>query len=86
MFIIDEVDDDAGFGVYVPYASFTLGVEAAGVRVLAEGRAQFRWQWGADDRGQLQFGISVAHVWESRLKSRPRMGPGRPRACGDKRC
>ncbi len=86
MFIVDDVDGDGGFGVYVPYASFTMGVEAAGMRVLAEGRAQFRWQWGADDRGQLQFGLSIAHVWESPLKSRRRRPPRSPRACAGKRC
>lgn len=86
MFIVDEVDDDGGFGIYAPYAAFTLGVEAGGVRVLAEGRAQFRWQWGAEDRGQLQLGLSVAHVWESKLKSRRHRGPHPVKACFGEKC
>jgi hypothetical protein len=86
MFIVDEVDDDGGFGIYAPYAAFSLGVEAAGVRVLAEGRAQFRWQWGAEDRGQLQLGLSVAHLWESQLKPRRRRRPHPSGACFGEKC
>ncbi|MEZ4221647.1 MAG: hypothetical protein R3B13_12020 [Polyangiaceae bacterium] len=67
LFIVDDVKDDTGFGLYAPFGAFALGIEAGGVRILAEGRAQFRWQWGADDRTQLSVGLSIAHVFENEV-------------------
>lgn len=72
-FIVDKVDGDGGFGIYAPFGSLCLGVEIGSTfRVLAEGRAIYRWQWGAPDRGQLQAGLTFVQLFESPVKSPPR--------------
>jgi hypothetical protein len=69
MFIYDEVAGDGGFGLYAPFATACVGVEIAGFRLLGDFRATHRWQWGADDRGQIQVGVTMTQFIES---------PGRP--------
>jgi hypothetical protein len=63
-FIVDRVHDDTGFGLYVPLAEACLGIELSGFRLLADARALYRWQWGADDRAQYQVGISMSQFLE----------------------
>lgn len=70
MFIVDEVDDDGGFGIYAPFATANVGIELGGFRLLADARAIYRWQWGADDRAHLQLGIAVSQFLESRRPPR----------------
>ncbi len=73
LFIVDTVKDDGGFGVYAPYGAFALGFEVPGVlRVGAEARAIYRWQWGAPDYAQVQTGISLTILQEQRAPRRPR--------------
>ncbi|MCC6557347.1 MAG: hypothetical protein IT372_30725 [Polyangiaceae bacterium] len=55
----DEVRGDGGFGILAPMAVATIGLDFASVRVLADGRAQYRWNWGAEDRWQITVGISI---------------------------
>lgn len=76
-FIVDKVNDDGGFGIYAPFGSLTLGLEAASFRILADARAIYRWQWGAPDRGQLQMGLTFVQFFESPIKNRPRRTPAR---------
>jgi hypothetical protein len=81
LFIVDKVHDDGGFGIYAPFGSLCLGVEINSTfRVLAEGRATYRWQWGAPDRGQFQAGLTFAQMFESPVKNPPRKPKPKPRA------
>jgi len=64
-FVYDEVAGDGGFGLYAPFASACLGVEIGGFRLLGDFRATHRWQWGADDRGQIQLGVTMSQFLES---------------------
>jgi hypothetical protein len=57
--IYDRVDGDGGFGIFAPTTGVAMGGDFESVRVLLEGRAQYRWQWGADDRFQLQAGLTI---------------------------
>jgi len=65
MLIVDRVHDDTGVGIYVPLADTALGIELSGFRLLADARAMYRWQWGADDRAQYQVGITMSHFLET---------------------
>lgn len=67
-FEIDKVEGDTGFGLYAPFGTATIGMEIAGMRLLADGRALYRWQWGAPDRAQIQVGITMVHFIESPLR------------------
>ena len=55
----DRVRGDGGFGILAPMALATLGLDLGSVRILADGRAQYRWNWGAEDRWQLTLGLSI---------------------------
>jgi hypothetical protein len=70
LFVYDDVEDDGGFGIYAPFGAASLGLDLGGVRILADGRAIYRWQWGAPDRGQLMLGLSLAHTIEERAAPR----------------
>ncbi len=78
LFIYDRVDDDGGFGIYAPFGAATMGFDFGGFRILADGRAIERWQWGAPDRPQLQVGVTLSQVLGTsrnqgpRQRSRPR--------------
>jgi len=65
VFVYDRVDDDGGFGLYAPFGSVALGLDFGPVRVLAEGRATYRWQWGAPDRAQATVGLSLVYALAS---------------------
>jgi hypothetical protein len=57
--LLDHVRDETGLGFLAPQGSAKLGLDLGFLRVFAEGRAAYRWQIGADDRGQLQVGALV---------------------------
>ena len=47
VFIYDDIDDDAGFGLYAPFAAAEVGLELSPVfRLSADARGIYRWQWG----------------------------------------
>jgi hypothetical protein len=81
-FIVDNVNDDGGFGIYAPFGALTLGLEVASFRILADARAIYRWQWGAPDRGQVQLGLTFVQFFESPIKNRPRRAPARKASKG----
>ena len=58
--IYDKILDDGGFGIFAPLGTAALGIDGAGYRVLADFRAQYRWEWGAEDRYQLLVGLSLS--------------------------
>ena len=62
LLVVDEVHDDTGFGLYAPFATGALGVDAGVVRLEGDVRAKYRWQWGARDRWQIQAGVTLAAV------------------------
>lgn len=78
LFVYDDVKDDAGFGIYAPQGVFAVGFDFGGLRILAEGRAVYRWQWGATDRGQVTIGLTVSQVEENLLPPRKRRSRARP--------
>ena len=55
--LVDQVDDDTGFGMYAPFALAKLGLDVFGVQLGVDARIGYRWQLGADDhtRWQLSF-------------------------------
>jgi len=63
-FLIDQVDDDTGFGMFAPLAVAKLGLDVGGVELAVDGRIGYRWQFGAADHARWQLGISIGHVWE----------------------
>ena len=56
----DYVEDDGGFGILAPFALAAVGLDTEALRILVDVRAQYRWQWGAEDRWQIRGGLSVA--------------------------
>jgi hypothetical protein len=58
--IYDRVHDDSGVGILAPFGAAELGVELGAVRVLLDGRVQYRWQWGADDGYRISAGLGVS--------------------------
>jgi hypothetical protein len=59
--IVDYVKEEAGFGLFAPFATGVAGFEIfPGGRVLFDARAEYRWQWAAPDRYQLRLGLSLA--------------------------
>jgi hypothetical protein len=63
-FVYDDVHDDGGFGIAAPFAATSLGVDLGPVKLLADARVLYRWQWGAADRAQALVGLSLVHVFE----------------------
>jgi hypothetical protein len=64
-FTVDEVADDAGFGMYAPFACARLGADVLGFQLGADARVVRRWQIGAPDHTQWQLGAFVGGTWES---------------------
>jgi hypothetical protein len=60
LFLYDRILHTGGFGIFAPFGTADVGVDMHGVRILADARAQYRWQWFADDRAQLQIGLTLA--------------------------
>lgn len=64
--VIDYMAGDFGLGIFPPFASGTAGIELfPGARFLFDARVQYRWQWGAEDRGyaRLGFTLSINSDW-----------------------
>ncbi|GMV14079.1 MAG: hypothetical protein HS104_22330 [Polyangiaceae bacterium] len=57
--LVDRVDQTTGYGFFAPEADLKLGFDLEGVRFLANARAGYHWQLGADDRGSLRFGGEI---------------------------
>ncbi|MCA9634303.1 MAG: hypothetical protein KC766_41945 [Myxococcales bacterium] len=73
-FLIDDRDDDLGFGIYAPFARGKLGFDFGSVMILADSQIQYRWQWGADDYTDYRLGLNI------RLLGEQDPPPPRPRA------
>lgn len=63
-FLVDDRDDDLGFGIYAPFARAKLGFDFGAVMILADSQIQYRWQWGADDYTDYRLGLSIALLGE----------------------
>lgn len=57
--LLDRVEAQTGVGFFAPEADLKLGVDLEGVRFLANARAGYRWQLGADDRASLRVGGEI---------------------------
>jgi hypothetical protein len=58
--IVDRIQHVTGVGILAPFGTGTIGIDLRGIRLLADARAQYRWEWGADDRVQLRIGASLS--------------------------
>jgi len=54
----DFAKSHTGFGLFAPYSTAGAGFDVAFVRLMVDATAQYRWQWGADDR--FLFGLGGA--------------------------
>jgi hypothetical protein len=63
LMLVDQVNDDTGFGLYAPLAAAKLGVDVFGFQVGADARLGYRWQFGADDHTRWQLGIFAAKTF-----------------------
>jgi hypothetical protein len=59
IFLIDKVHGDTGWGLFAPFAGAYAGLDFDGFKVLADGRGRYRWQFGAEDRGQATLGLAL---------------------------
>jgi len=65
--IYDYVNHDGGFGIFAPMGTAAFGIDGEGYRVLADVRAQYRWEWGTEhDRFQLTAGLTLSFNDEDR--------------------
>jgi|MudIll2142460700_1097286.scaffolds.fasta_scaffold11039_3 hypothetical protein len=69
--LIDQVDDDTGFGLYAPFALAKLGADVFGAQVGADARIGYRWQFGADDHARWQLGIYVGYTMSAPKRAMP---------------
>jgi hypothetical protein len=55
--LVDQVDDDTGFGMYAPFALGKVAIDIMGAQLGVDARVGYRWQIGAEDhtRWQLSF-------------------------------
>lgn len=78
-FLVDDRNDDTGFGIYSPFARGKLGFDFGPVMILAESQIQYRWQWGAEDYTDYRLGVSIKLLGEPELPARVvEEGPERP--------
>lgn len=68
--LVDQVDDDTGFGLWAPFALAKLGVDVRGIQIGADARVGYRWQIGADDHTRWQLGIYAGYTMHPRNKPR----------------
>lgn len=56
------------FGLLSPFGVITAGVELVpGLRVLADGRAAYRWRWTSESTAQYQVGLTLganSYLWD----------------------
>ncbi len=69
--LIDQVDDDTGFGMLAPFATARLGLDISGFEIAADARLGYRWQFGAPDHTRWQLGIAIGHTWSMSKVQRP---------------
>ena len=69
--LVDQVDDDTGFGLWAPFALAKLGVDVGGFQIGADARVGYRWQFGAEDHTRWQLGVYVGFTQYFRRSSRP---------------
>lgn len=62
-FLIDQVNDDTGFGLYAPFAVAKLGFDIDGYQIGADARIGYHWQFGADDHTRWQLGFYIAKTF-----------------------
>lgn len=66
--VYDRIGESNGFGLFSPFGVVTAGVEVVpGVRLLADGRAIYRWHWTSRSEGQLQLGLTLglnSYLWD----------------------
>jgi hypothetical protein len=66
--LVDQVDDDTGFGFYAPFALARVGFDIDGFQVGADARVGYRWQIGADDHTRWQVGFFIAKTMPQKPK------------------
>jgi hypothetical protein len=57
--LLDRIDETTGFGLFAPEGAANVGVDLEGVRFLVDGRASYRWQFGAPDRPAFRLGLAI---------------------------
>lgn len=66
--VFDRIADESGFGLFSPFAAVTGGVELVpGLRLLADGRATYRWFWTAPNATEVQLGLTLganSYLWD----------------------
>lgn len=72
-FVVDQVADDTGFGLFCPLAMARVGLDIFGAQVGVDARATYHWQFGAEDHARWQLGVFIGGTMESgRRGGRPR--------------
>jgi len=64
-FLVDQVDDDTGFGLWAPFGMARVGADVLGVQLGVDARLGYRWQFGADDHARWQLGVFAGYTWEA---------------------
>jgi hypothetical protein len=54
--LLDFVDQHTGLGLFAPYSNVGAGFDLSILRLMVDAHAQYRWQWGADDRFLFSLG------------------------------
>ena len=66
--VYDRIDGKGGFGLFSPFGVATAGIEVVpGLRLLADGRAVYRWHWTSPSQAQYQLGLTVgfnSYFWD----------------------
>jgi hypothetical protein len=65
--LVDRLYGHTGVGIFAPLVNANLGVDLRGVRLLFDARAQYRWQWGADDHAHYHLGLTInlnSELWD----------------------
>lgn len=65
--LIDRLYGHTGAGIFAPFGNANLGVDFRGARLLLDARAQYRWQWGADDYAHYHLGLTLnlnSELWD----------------------
>jgi hypothetical protein len=66
--VYDRIGGRGGFGLFSPLGVVTTGVEVTpGLRLLADGRAVYRWHWTSPSQAQYQLGLTVglnSNLWD----------------------
>ena len=60
--LVDQVDDDTGFGMYAPFALAKLGADVFGVQLGVDARLGYRWQIGAEDHARWQLSFYAGYT------------------------